>query len=152
MYSNKRGFFILITENLKPPALLAVCRQIRKETKTIFYTSNRFHVDIPYYDTTLYTAWRIHIRNIGYKTKASNVAFRVLGGPNWENLKIWCRHVWSGLPAISRVRGHVKRKHEIVDAAHRIAVASRGKPWVECEVQLDGWRRVLGQVDRTWLD
>jgi hypothetical protein len=41
---------------------------------------------------------------------------------------------------------------EIVDASHRIAYASRRKTRKKCEHQLEGLRKVLGQVDEEWLD
>ena len=154
MYSCERGAFILITKELKPPALLAVCREVRKETIGIFYLSNSFHVRATNYDASLYFAWRRHLKTLSSRKLAAQIVLvNISGDPMWDNLQNWCKGVWSGLREMTtRGQQHISAKHQIVDAAHRIAVAARGKPWVECEHQLEGLRMVLGQVDKRWLD
>jgi hypothetical protein len=147
MIFRKAAWSILISKDLKPPALLAVCQQVRMETLCIFCLSNRFHASIEDYDASLYLAWQ----RLRSKIEARNVFFRVKGDPNWKNLRNWCQNVWSGHNAMSK-KGSQGSHSQIVDAAHRIAVASRGKTWAECELQLDELRRVLGQVDRGWLN
>lgn len=139
---------VLITKDLKLPALLAVCRQIRMEATDIFYRSNKFHVPIHDWDASLYLAWRSHHSSNERKT----LFYRVSGNPNWKNLEDWCRAVWSGVSPITTCDQSDGRKFQIVDAAHRIAVGARGKSWANLERQLNGMRMVLGQLDRRWSD
>ncbi len=152
MYFANRRCFIRVTKDLKLPPLLAINRQVREETLNLFYLSNKFRAKIKDYDASLYLAWRKHLNTFNDRIGRNDIYFRTCGTPNFENLKEWCRAVWSGVYAIKKKDNHNSPEHGIVDAAHRIAVASRDKPWEKCETQLIGLRQVLGQVDRRWLD
>ena len=133
---NRNGRFVVVTEDVKQPALLSVCRQVRNEALGFWYIENKFHVRINDYDASLYLAWRRHLNALGPKFKAQTIGYKISGDPDWKKLKEWCYAVWSGLPQISDKRGDEDRPEaEIVDAAHGIAYASRGKTWKKCEHQ-----------------
>ena len=68
-----RGRFVLITKDLKLPALLSVCRQVRNETRGFWYTDNRCHVRIYDYDASVYLAWRRHMNAFDGEFKAQKL-------------------------------------------------------------------------------
>ena len=149
MVWKKSGWSILLSKDLKPPALLAVCRQIRNEALEFFYLSNKIHVRIKDYDASLLYAWRTHLNTLSSNIGSRVIFIRVLGRPCWKNLDKWCEHVWSGLREIkTSKKQHTSKPAQIVNAAHRIGLASRGNSWAICEDQLNALRIVLGQLDR----
>jgi hypothetical protein len=89
---------ISITSELKPPALLSTCRQIRNEAQQISYFGNTFAIVMLNCDSTLYRKFTENvIRPLGIQPddpRWRSVA--ELEGVDWRNLMSWCRCVWEG--------------------------------------------------------
>ena len=82
-----------------PPAVLAASRQIRKETRTIYYTRNRFVITVYDYDAAAVLPFvDRYLKYSRFSTlfpnEELNVEFAFLGQPNWKNLYDWIKAEW----------------------------------------------------------
>jgi hypothetical protein len=92
------GVEIFITSELKPPALLSTCRQIRNEAQQIYYFGNTFAIVMLNCDSTLYRQFtKDVVRPLGIQPddpRWRSVA--ELERVDWRNLMSWYRCVWEG--------------------------------------------------------
>ncbi|KAK3723933.1 hypothetical protein LTR37_001417 [Vermiconidia calcicola] len=88
--------------NIQPP-LLHVCRTIRREAISIFYTFNLFNLHIRDCDSKpvhhFYTTQQKYFRGPGIvrEGRHSGIGWTILyGTPNWANLRGWCKAWYEG--------------------------------------------------------
>lgn len=122
---------IKITEDLKIPALLSVCRQIRKESLSIFYLGNRFRHTVLKCDTSLDTAFEGNLERIGREisiyslSKDVEVSYHIRG-VNWANLMDWCRKIYEKSSRGFEFGRKDKADTKVICAAHEIAYRACG--------------------------
>nr|OQO28107.1 hypothetical protein B0A51_05306 [Rachicladosporium sp. CCFEE 5018] len=155
-----QGSISVTSEGPGEPALLRVCRQIRRETLRIPHTENDFLVRIVHYDGAALAPFaRQHER---YGDATSNFRMVMTGNPNWENLLKWLKEVvahWCDLiPDLSDddsdcacCRWPHKTNDKILAGMFRAAMELRGRVmWAVAEKVLEGAHQALAAVSPQW--
>ena len=137
------------------PALLRVSKQIRAETRSIYYKSNRFTLNVRDYDGAAFTPfWKQYAPNRPPWTgegNSPNVAFLFTGRPNFENLVRWVKdyhHCASELkPNLKEPDG---RDDYIIEAAFRMTEATPWVGWASVEKTLRAFQHGLRGTCSRW--
>lgn len=121
---------ITLTAQIREPAILQVCRQVRSESLEMYYHENAFRVPIVDCDASLSGACFRHLRRMDKRLEGINVRFPVSVCPSCESLMAWYEEVHSrrscALGSLDRSR---RPKIEIMVAATRTARQWSGVPW-----------------------
>lgn len=143
--------WIPLTPDLKPPGLLATCHQIREESMQIWYIQNDFWPHVINCDISLVLAFENHVTRVNKRRMKIYYTWE-LSGMNWDNLMVWCQHIYTRrLPRIPAKR-EPGMFWAVVNAASEIAhKASRRGTWEDCRLQLEGFRLVAGKLNEEWL-
>ncbi len=146
---------IMIDKQLKPPALLSVCRQIRQEATALWYLGNGFTIKLRSCDASLYRAWMSTIvKPLSLKTNFEDNL--ILGinhyHINWKNLVDWCGAGWSGELSAVDMMQHGTPATVVIQAATNIASRARTMEWEKVVGPLEGLRLVAGQVTDLQVD
>jgi hypothetical protein len=143
---------IHVTEDLKPPALPAVCRTIRTESLEIWLRQNEFKFDLIDCDGSLLVAITklrmMLIKDPDFSLRVGTVTT----GLNWQNLKRWCRGARETEHRCYDYDELATDVDTVIYSALRIAIETKHRPWEECETLLEALRATAGRVDRRWLD
>ncbi|KAK4995285.1 hypothetical protein LTR66_004870 [Elasticomyces elasticus] len=147
----------------KQPALIQVCRQIRREAFSIFFQEAPFQVDIVGLDGTDIIEWmRPHRGRF-----TNGVTLNLVGDPSWPNLLRWMQEIHAGRaeywlnecsrPDLARFPNtlpRVKRIEAVLYQCMQITVrmAKIGSRWEEVEGVLECMHQALGAHDRRWLE
>ena len=81
--------YVHVTNDLTPPALLATCRQLRTEGLSVWYSANRFRIEIWDLDTTDLDKFN-HLYRLQTHNNLAKIHIKMLGQPSWANLVKWC--------------------------------------------------------------
>ncbi|KAK3680221.1 hypothetical protein LTR78_000599 [Recurvomyces mirabilis] len=138
------------------PALLRVCRGVRKEARSIYYTENKFRLSITAFNGVAFThfarQYRIyrHLRPQGN----SNITFLIDNDPHWENLVAWVKDyfLWAGLRPDLEVK--TRPSDHIVNAAFNLADAVPHwgyYGWATVEKSLEAFRDGLKGTCSPWV-
>lgn len=74
------------------PALLATCRQTRKEASIIYYYENDFDIHVHNFDPAVARSWHQHARPFFRKqTPKSSIIFGTVDPRSWTNLMRWIK-------------------------------------------------------------
>ncbi|KAK4503838.1 hypothetical protein PRZ48_004753 [Zasmidium cellare] len=144
---------IPVTKDLKEPGLLFVNRQIRSETRLMWFVQNRFEIPITDCAPGLlepFMRFFVRIRPLTNQPMSIDYGF-IQTGRNWANLMEWCRVVHR-YPCAMEMSYYSNRYEEIIIAAHEIANSHVGAPWAVCERGFKTLRSVAGRLDTRWLD
>ena len=130
----------------QPPALLSTCKQIRSETLHMAYQSNAFIFKITDCDASLFVAFDKHVESLPEELR-DTVSYKIrLFGRDWDNLMVWCRHVWKGEVIALHKRYNATKLWTVVYGATKIAKHAQGS-WKKCKLQLNAFRAVAGKLD-----
>ena len=141
---------VAIDASWQPPALLQTCKQIRNEASPMAYFSSRFVFTIIKCDCSLRMAFQKHVDALGIVSKKSIKTRYALRGLNWDNLIVWCRHIWKrDVHGLDKTKDHGKL-WTVAYGATKIAKHTEGS-WESCKRQLEAFRFVAGRVDERWL-
>ncbi|WPA97280.1 uncharacterized protein RHO25_001889 [Cercospora beticola] len=146
-YSLLQSDRIQITPGLKQPALLATCRQIRSETRLMWFWRNKF----------TYTAVNCNIRPLyafhtlygGPLPQEVRVIVDASGRLNWKALMEWCKLVFKHKRHCFRLI-NASSGRQIMRAATLMAYDSRAATWNDCNRALQLWRPVAALVHPEW--
>lgn len=135
------------------PALLGVCKQVRKEAGSIFYDERRFVCNAPKYDST---AFAVAFRKLGEVKNHFNVnmcikSARTRGtlSPNYSNVRVWLRRVHAGILPVPEIDPRSITRTAL-NAMFVCAEELRDMEWCRVEPILEGMRRVLTRLDNCW--
>ena len=141
-----------ITAELKPPALLSTCSEIRDEAIGIWHLEQKFTLSIPDCNSDLASKFMaMSWRYARAPNQARYLGPSDLGGPNWTNLMKWCQRINTGHMCALGIATHNDDMYKIVGAATMIAHTHYGHEWAKCEEALVAFRHVAGTVDAQWL-
>jgi hypothetical protein len=141
---------IAVDTTWKPPALLATCKQIRSESRCMAYVVNSFGLAVRDCDHSVRMAFKAHLQSLPDELRNQVTCYTTLAGSNWNNLVVWCRHVWNGDAHPLHKRANAGKLWTIVYGATNIARHAHGS-WKDCELQLEAFREVAGKLDGIWL-
>lgn len=147
---------VTITSNVFPePALLSVCKQLRKEASPIFYGEREFLIDASNFitdPTLLFKQKRVIVAKI-FKIEMSRQTITPTGDSrNWPNVLIALSRAHKG-HALGAVPHGIRPKEvsvKTLSAAFATAKALRGLPWHQVEPILEGYHGILVAHDRKW--
>ncbi|KAK5677119.1 hypothetical protein LTS10_010308 [Elasticomyces elasticus] len=151
--NKERG--VLVTPELKLPALHSVSRLVRHETTSIYYRGQTFTHEVWNCNADTMLAWcesgiKMGVYTVHDKWRS---ILTLRGQPNWTNLMRWCkeRHEKSG-PNVPISEDHTPFETMVV-ACIRLAREFRdaGRSWKECTDVLDALRRSVGAYEKKWL-
>lgn len=144
--------------------LLRTCKQIYHEATPIFYTTNRFRVQISKYnsDTALkFTKLTHHIFPENIKARNAVQLYartHFLTEPSWKNLMVWLKryharevHCSSPHLEVLRAKGLQELVPHVVGGMFEAVKKCRTWKWEQVEVMLVVWRESLGTVDPRWM-
>ena len=137
---------------LRIPALLVVCSQIRNETSSIWYKSNEFTINVFDCDATVLNAWTARCCNVGQREYDSSISLAAVG--HWQNIVHTCCYaVWNGDKSrkLTKVDG-MSDYEQTVCSAHAIVERNKGKSWKRCLEELKNLRGDVTMKNRKWLD
>ncbi|PPJ50208.1 hypothetical protein CBER1_05208 [Cercospora berteroae] len=156
---------IQITPGLKQPALLATCRQIRSETRLMWFWRNKFTYTAV--DCNIRPLYAFHTLYGGLLPQQVRVVVHASGRHNWKALMEWCklvfehkRHCFRGpdssidsqvmtAATIMLAQSGVPT-WEVMKAATIMALQSKAPKWKYCERDLQLWRPVAGLIHASW--
>lgn len=139
--------FILITPDLKQPALLATCRQVRAEARLMWFWRNTF-VYIAQ-DCNIRPLFAFHALYGSPLPIQVNVAVYAQGQHNWKALKEWCKLVFKHKRHCFRCSGRTQG-FQVLRAATVMAKRSRALTWGDFEQDLELWRPVAALSHEEW--
>ncbi|KAK4541937.1 hypothetical protein LTR36_007301 [Oleoguttula mirabilis] len=140
---------IEVTALLKEPALLQTDRQVRAETRPIWYQGNEFYSDVHDCDATLDSRFRVHVADQKLQGPVVRIG-TLMSGKCWSNLVRWCKDLWNqNVPALAPAED-MNAEEAVIAAAHQIATQHRKRPWAECEEALRILRFVVCKLDNGW--
>lgn len=148
---------IEITKQMKPPALLLTCRQVRSEAVPIWFGSNRFEIVIEACDSTLFRRFSQNLadsiiaRTGGQGSPVGISIERV----NWANFVERCQAIWrkeTGRCRPAHDPDDEDENYAIIAAATTIAVVRRADLWEKVEHQLTALRPVAIKLNAQWKD
>lgn len=139
---------IEITRDLKPPALLQTCSQIRHEALEIWYTLNNFFITIRDCDDSLMKAFTKLQIELGVREM---FPMRLVGRLDWGNLMKWCKNCWDGDSYMLFKKDSIKDSSIIMFAAHDIVLQNVHLPWSTCEHALDNLGDVIRVLHPDWM-
>ncbi|KAM3415989.1 hypothetical protein BST61_g9477 [Cercospora zeina] len=138
---------INITRELKQPALLATCRQIRGETKMLWFWRNRFRYFVMSCDIRpLYWFHRLYGASLPAEVKVDIFAG---GRRDWKALMHWCKLVFKYRRHRYMDDNPINGRH-IMKAATYMARNSGAATWAECKRDLQLWRPMAAKSHRDW--
>jgi hypothetical protein len=147
---------ILITDQLKQPALVQVNRQIRSETRKIALLNNNYRIDVVACDARLFAKffqlWQYIVNSDvkqGKKMFQLPIRIKLLGDCHWLNLANWCRLVSRGKCGALTIGPAARGMSKIVEAATGLAASAES--WEELDRGLKIWRPVAALDDPQWL-
>ncbi|OQO14523.1 hypothetical protein B0A48_01401 [Cryoendolithus antarcticus] len=142
------------------PGLLRASRQIRRETRAMYYSANEFIVEVMDYDGAALTPWsRQHYR---YANAESCCKILMLGEPDWGNLMRWCKDVAQTpcalIPALEQKKPKCdcgQHNHypddDVAEGMIRIADELRWNlGWASVEKVLEGAHQAVTARNRDW--
>ena len=141
-----------------PPAVLAASRQIRKETRAIYYTRNHFVITVYDYDAAAVLPFiGRYLKYSRFSTlfpdEELNVEFAFLGQPNWKNLYDWIKAEWDrGITGIANEDAILFHDNDLINGVFMIKrdVMAKGCSWEVMAAALPGIRMMLGADDGDW--
>ena len=149
---------VTVTDDLKPPVLFSINRQIRFEAIHIWFCEiNVFIIEIRDCDAKLLRKflrlyWSATVDlDFGIRLGEMDLGMSFRGKRNWANLLDWCRGVWKGELCDYPALDEGGRTQAVVTAATQMATQHKGRSWDECEAALETLRRVVGKFEPKWL-
>lgn len=144
--------YIRVTAQLRPPALLSVCKQVREEGLSIWYGENLFAMPIVDCDARLAIAFQVHHQSLALGEIRG--AFEIYGEPNWQNLFRWCTAIYSGASAGLEKGARLGPLGKVIAAANEIAArfTENAASWDACEEVLENLRFAVGGLEPMWLE
>lgn len=149
---------IIVHPGLRQPHLLMTCRQIRSETRMMWYMQdvNHFKIRVHNCDSGLALLWNAHLLSIFPVEDVPSVGHIICDSPDWANLLKWAKGVYElklGFMKNPELVTNLTRVEKVVFWA--LYVASRmnistGKSWEEVEVWLTMNRGAVGRRDWRW--
>ena len=143
---------------------LGVCKLIRSESRSIYYAETQFRLIIEKFNGAEFQPfmrqhqWFRHLV-LSKKDSKTNIAMRMGGGANWENLVAWIKANHHGVelspvPDTSGkvsggLFGHMKKFY---DAAFTLVEQMRWRPWTNIEVALNALRQGVEGMPSPWAD
>jgi hypothetical protein len=147
---------ILITDQLRQPALVQVNRQIRSETRKLALLNNNYRIDVVACDARLFAKffqlWQYIVNSDvkrGKKMFQLPIRIKLLGDCHWLNLANWCRLVSRGKCGALTIGPAARGMSKIVEAATGLAASAES--WEELERGLRIWRPVAALDNPQWL-
>lgn len=152
---------IAVTTSLTEPSLLETCHMIRKEARSMWYTSNNFTINIVDLDFTLERSWTRHVKastpNNDHKLVPITLIFQ--GRITSKGILDWCKDVHSGNGCIL-VRSENPRKYAarqweeayaLMVASHVIVRTHRRSSWETCQEALEALHFAVAATKPSWL-
>ncbi|KAK3714221.1 hypothetical protein LTR37_008023 [Vermiconidia calcicola] len=152
----KTGVYIAAIGVPEPP-LLRVSRLLRKETITIYYGCNIFHIPTTNYDSSVFLHWTTMRRRLRkehkIRTQADGVGGRML--PHWGNLVLWLRGYYDGSIAWkSKFPCDISRNESadimVVGGMFHIVHQMKDKSWEKVLEVLEQQHMILVKIDARW--
>ncbi|KAK3655902.1 hypothetical protein LTR22_010060 [Elasticomyces elasticus] len=143
---------ITITKTSKwtQPGLLRVCKQIRHETASIYYNTNKFRIDCADMDFTLYLGFENHI-NPWYKNFDNVVLFDMgYGQAKWSSLLVLLEAVHEGQTGGLVYRDNVGGLSAAAVGASRMVFDLRRAPWADVETALEFYKKAVVDSGANW--
>ncbi|GIZ39154.1 hypothetical protein CKM354_000254500 [Cercospora kikuchii] len=138
---------IQITSGLKQPALLATCRQIRSETRMMWFWRNKFTYTAV--DCNVRLLYAFHTLYGGPLPRDVCVIVYASGRLNWKALMEWCKFVFEHKRHCFRVTNPWSGR-QVMRAATLMALEPGAANWNDCERALQLWRPVAALVHPEW--
>lgn len=142
---------ILVTKDLKIPALLHASRQTRKEAVPIWHLRNRFRLPISDCDSSLFQTYMTKVMKpleTEFGTWLRLPTLVAFGNRKvvWHDLVQWCKAVWAAKVPGLELTSNSYLELAIIRAALNIARMGRDLPWLEVLSQLEGVRIIAGSL------
>lgn len=138
---------ITITAELKQPALLMTCRQIRSETKLMWFWRNTYQYTVVDCDSRLVYAF--HTLYGGPLPNKVRVNIYATGQNNWTALMEWCKFIFAHRRHCFR-RPTLTQGREVIRAATVLTSQSGAATWKDCKRDLQLLRLLAISADRAW--
>ena len=139
------------------PGLLSTCKQIREETINLYFTENKFEIELLDYNAeAVVPAHQLHGKYYAPSptTKqdiSSLPPFKFLGVPNWQNFVGWCRVVHQQrMPGLGVQSDNTDETEIAIAAIHDVVINMSVRPWEEVENVLEGFRKMMVMRDPAW--
>lgn len=141
----KNNHGITITPDLKEPAVLKTCRQIRGETRDMSYNVNAFRIFVTDCDDSVLSAFTKHIDAIEV---VPLIHLRIVGKRDRSNLIKWCKNLFTGDSMMLYKGSWNDQRSTVVAAAHDIV--KQHDDWSECERALETLETVVRKLRPKW--
>ncbi|KAK3617301.1 hypothetical protein LTR56_025369 [Elasticomyces elasticus] len=145
---------VLVTPDLELPPLLSVCRQVRSESRGIWYNGQKFTHVMSDCNADTMLAWSRHLANIGIPNPNHwKYQFEFDGEPNWDNLMRWCKTLCEDGGLRMDPKTFLSPFQSVIGSACQIARESFDceRSWKECRGLLEILRRTVGKFEKKWL-
>ena len=130
------------------PGLLAVNRQIRSETRTIYYQNNNFYSWLVNYDASILVKWAQSSED----RAASKSQCQPTGQVSWVNLFAWIKATYEGKTGGRYPRSVYFGGPDFVVGVFQIVMRMKAeeKSWEEIEKYLDDIHQIFAALSQSW--
>ncbi|KAK5111956.1 hypothetical protein LTR85_011703 [Meristemomyces frigidus] len=144
-----------VDDNLRRPALLDTCRQIRSEALRLWYTENAFLFTIHDCDGTVADKFLCSLRMLPINDSKLHARYVYTGVANWKNLKAWAKLDWSdkrqlNLEPSSSNGGSPEA--DMIAAVSGFVGEMLDKSWEEVDTALERLRATVARYTKSWED
>ena len=118
---------IRVTRTLQEPGLLSACLRTRHEAQGLWYSGNRWSINVHDCDATLLVKWMRQCRRFA-STEVMLYA-ELSGGVDWARLLTWLEIDYDERDYFTNltIRSSNKNVERIVNAAHMFLLGNRGR-------------------------
>ncbi|KAK5111964.1 hypothetical protein LTR85_011711 [Meristemomyces frigidus] len=146
----------IVVGETRPPPLVALCRQVRKETASMWYDSNIFACEVHDCDGTVAIAWARHMKKYDKGDEERPFYHWYSGQANWPNMMVWAKELYDNdayFEDIAEFAARPPADHwDVITSVHAIiGLAKKGKaPWEQAERTLQLLHFAVTATDREW--
>lgn len=132
-----------------------VCRSVRAETRSIYYSENSFELLVRNYNGAAFVPFARQFWPFSCRLGLTNVTFQLTGMPIWKNLVEWVKadryYFFDLIPELSsRREDHLDH---VLAGLFKLANALRGSSWHTVEQALAAMRlSLMGTCAAFWID
>ncbi|KAK4504855.1 hypothetical protein PRZ48_002818 [Zasmidium cellare] len=125
------------------PALLRVCRTVRNEGRSIYYTENVFTLKITEFNGAKYMPFMWQFDRYEPLVTKPNVMFDIRGRANWANLVEWVKADHRGPGIRPNLDELAAESDYVMSGAFSLAKTMHWLPWPMLEEALNAMHRAL---------
>ncbi|KAK5124394.1 hypothetical protein LTR85_001611 [Meristemomyces frigidus] len=137
-------------ENWKQPALLQVCKRIRKEGSSIYYEENKFGFDATDFNSDALISWFQHGKRFPKSIEQGSCG--PTGRNDWGNLLRWLKRCFEvrmfGISAADWSSSEIKTAVTAFKLADNLRLVRLG--WEQVHIALELYRQGLKDAGQVW--